>query len=330
MAKKKVAIDDVKKATVKPNAKAVAPEAKSKSLEKPVDKKKPSAKKSVEENVSEPQSTVASKKVASKSAQEASKEVGKTSDSSQNSAKKSSSARAPSKLKTAEVQKKEVEVVPEKPKKTSSTRAPSKLKTAEAEPEKEEAVSEKSNKKSASTRAPSKLKAVETEPEKEVIKEEVEVTPPEPEKVKNKSSEPKPAPKPKVDASMIKGGMKITPEKVEQLKLVLLDKLKEVRGDVPSLMAEGLGNSNENSNSPLHFAELGTDTFNQNFALGRLEREETLLGWIYEALEKIENGKFGTCNECGDYLRVARLEFAPWVPNCVECQEKLESNYSQD
>lgn len=229
------------------------------------------------------------------------------------------------------VTEKPVESKPAKSKSTETKKQVSKTSTAKKKAEKP--VAQESAKKNATKKAAVKVKT--TAPEAKEAPEEIEETVQSPSEAKASKKAKrrelvKNLPKQKLDATMVKGGVKLTSEKMEQLKQMLLEKLKEVEGDVPSLMAEGLGSSTQNSNSPLHFAELGTDTFNQNFALGRLEREEVLLGWVYEALDKMANGKFGTCSECGDLLRLARLEFTPWVPNCVECQEKLESNYSQD
>lgn len=119
---------------------------------------------------------------------------------------------------------------------------------------------------------------------------------------------------------------KLTNEKLKEIKAILKAKCDEIKGDVAGLREEGLSNTPGGGNStPLHFAELGTDTFNQNFALSRLEREESLLNLIYEALERIENGEFGLCQNCGGPMKIGRLEFSPWVPNCITCQEKIES-----
>lgn len=119
---------------------------------------------------------------------------------------------------------------------------------------------------------------------------------------------------------------KLTAEKLKEIKAFLKSKRDEIQGDVIGLKEEGLSNTPGGGNStPLHFAELGTDTFNQNFALSRLEREEILLSQIYEALERIDNGEFGICQNCGGPMKIGRLEFSPWVPNCIGCQEKLES-----
>jgi len=62
--------------------------------------------------------------------------------------------------------------------------------------------------------------------------------------------------------------------------------------------------------------------------IGRLrERERGLLNKIEAALEKIEEGSFGECEQCGEEIGIKRLEARPVAELCIDCkaeQEKLE------
>ena len=63
--------------------------------------------------------------------------------------------------------------------------------------------------------------------------------------------------------------------------------------------------------------------------LRQRDRDRRLLGKISRALEGIENGNFGYCEECGDPIGVARLLARPVASLCIECkdlQERLEKN----
>jgi len=61
---------------------------------------------------------------------------------------------------------------------------------------------------------------------------------------------------------------------------------------------------------------------------GRLrERERMLLGKINEALDKIEAGEFGECENCGEDIGLKRLLARPVAVLCIDCkseQERLE------
>jgi DnaK suppressor protein len=62
--------------------------------------------------------------------------------------------------------------------------------------------------------------------------------------------------------------------------------------------------------------------------IGRLrERERGLLNKINAALEKIEQGVYGECENCGEEIGLKRLDARPVAELCIDCkaeQEKLE------
>ena len=49
---------------------------------------------------------------------------------------------------------------------------------------------------------------------------------------------------------------------------------------------------------------------------------------INEALEKISEGGYGICEECGDKIGSGRLKVMPLAKYCVSCQSKLEKEIS--
>jgi RNA polymerase-binding transcription factor DksA len=42
------------------------------------------------------------------------------------------------------------------------------------------------------------------------------------------------------------------------------------------------------------------------------------------ALDRLTDGEYGTCTECGEEIAPARLRVIPEVQTCVRCQDKLE------
>jgi len=48
---------------------------------------------------------------------------------------------------------------------------------------------------------------------------------------------------------------------------------------------------------------------------------------IVAALGRIERDEYGTCVECGEPIRPARLRAMPEVATCVQCQEQLERGF---
>lgn len=48
---------------------------------------------------------------------------------------------------------------------------------------------------------------------------------------------------------------------------------------------------------------------------------------IIAALESIDKGTYGVCQECGQAISQTRLKYNPNARRCLACQEKLENGY---
>jgi len=59
-----------------------------------------------------------------------------------------------------------------------------------------------------------------------------------------------------------------------------------------------------------------------NFSLS--DGERNLLMLIDEAFNRIGDGSFGTCTNCGTVIGEKRLQAVPWTPFCIDCQELQE------
>jgi DnaK suppressor protein len=59
-----------------------------------------------------------------------------------------------------------------------------------------------------------------------------------------------------------------------------------------------------------------------NFSLS--DGERNLLMLIEEAFNRIREGNFGTCTNCGAVIGEKRLAAVPWTPYCIDCQELQE------
>jgi DnaK suppressor protein len=72
---------------------------------------------------------------------------------------------------------------------------------------------------------------------------------------------------------------------------------------------------------PTDRASLESD---RNFELRIRDRERRLIGKIREALDRIEDGEFGECEDCGDQIGEARLKARPVTTLCIECKTEQE------
>ena len=62
----------------------------------------------------------------------------------------------------------------------------------------------------------------------------------------------------------------------------------------------------------------------RNFMLRLKGREQRLLNKIEEAIERIDEGKYGICEACGEPIRTPRLEARPVTALCIECKTEQE------
>jgi RNA polymerase-binding transcription factor DksA len=122
---------------------------------------------------------------------------------------------------------------------------------------------------------------------------------------------------------MKKAEMKAYKERLVTLRVRL-------RGDVNAMAEAALNKtrseaSGDLSSMPIHMADVGSDNFEQEFTLSLMENEEGTLEKIDAALERIEEGTYGSCVECNGRIPKTRLNAIPYTPYCVKCAAKLEA-----
>jgi RNA polymerase-binding protein DksA len=112
-----------------------------------------------------------------------------------------------------------------------------------------------------------------------------------------------------------------------EFRELLLDKRRELAGDVMHLENEAKEHNSNGGNSspmPLHMADLGTDTWEQELTLGLIEAERSLLREIDAALERIEDRTYGVCMGTGKPISKMRLRAKPWAKYCIDYARKRE------
>jgi len=56
-------------------------------------------------------------------------------------------------------------------------------------------------------------------------------------------------------------------------------------------------------------------------AANRMEWSSFLIRQVSAALERVDNGGYGLCLQCGEPISATRLTALPWVELCTGCQE---------
>jgi RNA polymerase-binding transcription factor DksA len=78
------------------------------------------------------------------------------------------------------------------------------------------------------------------------------------------------------------------------------------------------------SNAPLHMADLGTDSNEQDVAVSLLHNEQQVFGGIADALDRLDAGTFGVCDSCHRDIPAERLRAVLYATRCVECARRAE------
>ncbi len=62
----------------------------------------------------------------------------------------------------------------------------------------------------------------------------------------------------------------------------------------------------------------------RNFTLRLMDRDRRLLKKIDEALDRLDKGQFGFCDDCGEEIAIGRLKARPVATLCISCKEDQE------
>jgi RNA polymerase-binding protein DksA len=118
----------------------------------------------------------------------------------------------------------------------------------------------------------------------------------------------------------------LSPKELEHYRDLLLEKRRELVGDMYSMESEALRTSGGTnlSSLPMHMADMGTDNYEQEFTLGLVEKDRGLLREINAALAKIQNGTFGICEGTGKPIGKPRLEAQPWARHSIEYARQMQ------
>ena len=109
-------------------------------------------------------------------------------------------------------------------------------------------------------------------------------------------------------------------KKLEEFQELLQEQMDQLLHDAGKTVSE-MTDEKTNFPDPTDRASLESD---RNFELRIRDRERRLIGKIREALDRIEAGDFGECEDCGDKIGDARLKARPVTTLCIECKTEQE------
>ncbi|MEW6051895.1 MAG: TraR/DksA C4-type zinc finger protein [Candidatus Zixiibacteriota bacterium] len=114
-------------------------------------------------------------------------------------------------------------------------------------------------------------------------------------------------------------------KKYETLLLAKKKELLDEMGVIGTTMKESSGDLSSYS---YHMADQGTDTMEREMQFMFASKSGRLVYHIDEALRRIQDGSYGTCQTCSKPISQARLEAVPHARLCIDCKSKEEEKKS--
>ncbi len=106
---------------------------------------------------------------------------------------------------------------------------------------------------------------------------------------------------------------------LEERRQEIHDKLRSIREDLP-------GHQDEVRDAE----EQSVTDFVQEMDFALVEMKAQTLIRIDQALQRVDDGTYGTCVECDQEIAEARLKALPFAVRCVQCQELEESQAAEE
>jgi DnaK suppressor protein len=115
----------------------------------------------------------------------------------------------------------------------------------------------------------------------------------------------------------------------EHFRTALLEERKRIEGAIEYLHRETPGSLEDETEEVLggsdnHLGDAAAGTLDREIDYTLEEQSEQVLAQIDASLERIEDGSFGTCTNCGKPIAEERLEARPWASLCIDCQREAE------
>lgn len=110
---------------------------------------------------------------------------------------------------------------------------------------------------------------------------------------------------------------------LQQMRTEVLAQLRAQRGGRKG-RAEAAAEARETESDDWAQADAERD-----LAIAMEERESAELVAIDSALQRVADGSYGLCLDCGASIATARLHANPTALRCVACQDKLEHTKGQ-
>ena len=108
-------------------------------------------------------------------------------------------------------------------------------------------------------------------------------------------------------------------DRLAQFKKRLLDKQRQLTEEVGRTALYG---KDQEDDSIKDLGDQANTAYTREFFFELGNGDRRLLRDVVSALQRIEDGSYGSCERCGEPIAEARLTAIPWTRVCISCKEK--------
>ena len=124
---------------------------------------------------------------------------------------------------------------------------------------------------------------------------------------------------------------KMLKKESEQYRKMLLKIKERLTEDIKHISQDTLNKSQKEASGDisgytLHMADVATDAYDREFSLGLASNDRDAVIQINDALKRIEDGKYGSCQQCAKPIAKTRLKALPFTSFCLKCQQAEEKS----
>lgn len=114
-------------------------------------------------------------------------------------------------------------------------------------------------------------------------------------------------------------------DRKDELRKMLIELRDEILSKIGQEMGNKLdGDPRMSTLSTMDIGDLSQLDLDENIDYTLLNRHIERLREVEDALDRLEDGTYGTCEDCGASINLERLKVLPFTTVCVQCQEKRE------
>ena len=122
--------------------------------------------------------------------------------------------------------------------------------------------------------------------------------------------------------------MALTKEQIKQLRQLLITERAKLAEEIKNIARDASTSPRDASGDlsayTVHLADMAADTYDRELSMNIVSSEQEILYQIDDAFKRLDDGSYGTCQQCTQPITMSRLKAVPYASLCIACQRAKE------